>query len=47
MGMLKSDKGESEECAAGMEKEITVSSWEGSVAQSSDSGYSHLCHGML
>lgn len=47
MGMLQSNKGESVECAAGMEREIIVSSWEGSVDQSSDLGYSHLCHGML
>ena len=47
MGMLQSNKGESVECAARMEREITVSSREGSVDQSSDLGYSHLCHGML
>jgi len=45
--MLQSNKGESVECAAGMEREIIVSNWEGSVDQSSDSGYSHLYHGML
>lgn len=47
MGMLQSNKGESVECAVGMEREITVSSRGGSVDQSSDSGYSHLCYGML